>query len=56
MTDEQNTHLDLIRRIVVLKDLCSANYGVDADERLSIVNFKVFFNSYLLFIYPLCYY
>lgn len=41
MTDEQIAQLDLIRRIFVLKDLHSANYGVDGVGRLSIVDFKV---------------
>ena len=44
MTDEQMTQRELIRRIFVLKDLHVANYGVDANGRLSIADFKVFFS------------
>lgn len=42
MTDEQMTQRELICRVFVLKDLHSANYGVDSNGRLIIIDFKVY--------------
>uniref|UniRef100_A0A1I7U8H9 Ubiquitin-like domain-containing protein n=1 Tax=Caenorhabditis tropicalis TaxID=1561998 RepID=A0A1I7U8H9_9PELO len=41
MSDDQMSERELIRRILVLKDLHSANYGVDSNGKLSIIDFKV---------------
>ncbi|CAI2340603.1 unnamed protein product [Caenorhabditis sp. 36 PRJEB53466] len=41
MSDDQMSERELIRRILVLKDLHSANYGVDVNGKLSIIDFKV---------------
>ncbi|CAR99760.1 Protein CBG25366 [Caenorhabditis briggsae] len=41
MSDEVMTQHELIKRFFVLEDLHSMNYGVYADGRLSIVDFKV---------------
>lgn len=42
MTNEQMSQRELIRRILVLKDLHPANYGVDFRGGLSIIDFKVY--------------
>lgn len=41
MTNEQMAQRELIRRIFVLKDLHSANYGINDNGLMKIVDFKV---------------
>lgn len=50
MTDDQMSQWELIRRILVLKDLHSANYGVDSKGELSIIDFKVYFKLLFLLV------
>lgn len=48
MHTEQLSQLDILRRILSLLDLHSANYGTDGKGNLCIVDFQVFLNSFLL--------
>lgn len=48
MVEEQKSQLDLLRHILFLMDLHSANYGIDGEGNLCIVDFQVFLNSFLI--------
>lgn len=50
MTDDQMSQRELIRRILVLKDLHSVNYGIDSKGKLSIVDFRVYFKLHFFLI------
>lgn len=41
VSEDQMSKLELIRRILCLKDLHSANYGLDCNRNLKIIDFKV---------------
>lgn len=48
MNNECTLQLDLLRRIFYLSDLHSANFGLNGDNKLFIVDFQVFFNLFPL--------
>lgn len=48
MDGKEKLKFELLSNILILTDLHSENYGIDGEGNLSIVDFQVFLNLFLL--------